>query len=53
MFKVRYKGQVLNVYHVEPRLVLQFLVYCEKEGLFKSSKKCFQCIPASECEEVK
>lgn len=53
MFKVRYKGKILTVYHVEPKPVLQFLVYADKQGVFKSGKKCFQYIPASECEEVK
>ena len=36
MFKVRYKGKILTVYHVEPKPVLQFLVYTDKQGVFKS-----------------
>ena len=40
MFKVRYKGKILTVYHVEPKPVLQFLVYTDKQGVFKSGRKC-------------
>lgn len=52
MFKVRYKGKIYTVYHVEPRPILQFLIYAEKQSMFKSGKKEFQYVKASECEEV-
>lgn len=54
MFKVRWKGAVYTVYHVEPRPILQFLVYAPKQGIFGAKKEYeFQYIKASECEEVK
>lgn len=34
MFKVRYKGKIYTVYHVEPRPILQFLIYAEKQSVF-------------------
>ena len=40
MFKVRYKGRIYTVYHVEPRPILQFLDLCgEAECVLNPARK--------------